>query len=67
MPTPVDGLTPQSGYSEMMSAVSACIKQEINGGRPQPQAIAMCIGMAEQKTGKKIPTSRTPPTTQPMI
>jgi len=40
----------------MQDAVSACIKIEMANGRKQPQAIAMCINMAEKKTGKTIPT-----------
>jgi len=51
-PTPVDNLTPNSSDEEMDKAVSSCISSEIRRGRAQDQAIAMCIGQANTKTGK---------------
>ena len=58
MPTPIDNLTPNSSYKEMVDAVSDCIKIEMEVGNPQQKAIAMCIKMCEEKTGKKIPTRK---------
>ena len=53
MPTPIDNLSKDSSYQDIHKAVSACIAIEKDAGRPQKQAIAMCINMAEEKTGKK--------------
>lgn len=52
MPTPVDNLTKDSSADTIKNAVSECIAIEIRGGMKQDQAVARCMSMARQKTGK---------------
>jgi hypothetical protein len=55
MPVPeVDKLDTSSADEQVKAAISACIAAEVNGGRPQDQAIAMCYSMVSQKTGKSL-------------
>ena len=51
MPTAVDRLTPDSKEPQIKAAISDCIATEVNSGRDQDQAIAMCHEMARKKTG----------------
>ena len=52
MPIPeIDALDKASSDEQKKAAISACIAQEMHGGREQQQAIAMCHQMARDKTG----------------
>ncbi len=51
MPTAVDRLTKDSEDAQIKAAVSDCIASEVNTGTPQDQAVAICMGMAREKTG----------------
>ena len=48
----IESLTQESSGDVIDAAVSQCIATEIRRGRAQDQAIAMCIGQANTKTGK---------------
>lgn len=50
-PTAVDRLTPDSSDAQIKAAISSCIATEVNAGRPQDQAVAMCHEMSRKKTG----------------
>lgn len=52
-PTPVDKLDKSSSDAQIKAAISDCIQMEMNNGRPQDQAIAMCSEMMRGKTGKQ--------------
>ena len=53
MPIPeIEKLTKDSSDAQTQAAISACIAAEINAGRDQDQAVAMCHEMARGKTGK---------------
>ncbi len=54
MPTAVDKLSASSGEPQTKAAISDCIATEMNKGRSQEQAIAMCHAMAGKKTGKDL-------------
>jgi len=54
MPTAVDSLTKSSSPEQIREAIGSCISTEVDGGRPQDQAIAMCYSMARAKTGKSL-------------
>lgn len=54
MPTAVDRLSKDSGDAQVKAAISDCIATEVNSGRPQDQAVAMCHEMARKKTGKEL-------------
>ena len=54
MPTAVDKLAKESGDAQTKAAISDCIATEINRGKPQDQAVAMCHEMARGKTGKEL-------------
>ena len=43
-----------SSDEQVKAAISSCIANEVNAGRPQDQAIAMCHQMARDKTGKTL-------------
>ena len=43
-----------SSDEQVKAAISSCIATEVNAGRPQDQAIAMCHQMARDKTGKEL-------------
>ena len=43
-----------SSDEQVKAAISSCIAAEVNAGRPQDQAIAMCNSMARDKTGKEL-------------
>ena len=52
MPIPeIDALNSSSSESQTKAAVSACIATEVKAGRPQEQAVAMCMEMARRKVG----------------
>ena len=52
MPQPeIESLQQASEDPQIQAAVSACIAREVNAGTPQEQAIAMCQGMARDRTG----------------
>jgi hypothetical protein len=64
MPIPeVDALTPNSSPEQIKAATSSCIATEVNAGRDQQQAIAMCMQMIQEKTGQgeQPPAPTTPP------
>ncbi|MGW8177228.1 MAG: hypothetical protein ACWGQW_00305 [bacterium] len=54
MPTAVDKLDKNSSDAQVKAAVSDCIATEMNNGKAQDQAIAMCHQMARDKTGKEL-------------
>jgi len=43
-----------SSIEQVKAAISSCIATEVNAGRPQDQAEAMCHQMARDKTGKAL-------------
>ena len=52
MPVPeIDKLEKRSSKGQIDAAISACISREVNAGREQEQAVAMCHEMARGKTG----------------
>jgi len=55
MPIPeMDALGKESKDAQIKAAVSACIAAEMQAGREQDQAIAMCYSMARERTGKEL-------------
>jgi hypothetical protein len=57
MPIPeIQALTSTSSDEQIKAAISSCIATEVNGGREQQQAIAMCYSMVSDKTGGKVAT-----------
>lgn len=54
MPTAVDKLSQESSDEAIKAAISECIAAEVNRGTEQDQAVAMCYGMAREKTGKEL-------------
>lgn len=52
MPTEADRLTPESSADSERSAVSSCISQMVKEGRPQEQAVAICMEKARTTTGR---------------
>lgn len=52
MPTAIDRLTPDSDESQLKAAISDCVATEVKAGKPQEQAVAMCMEMARRATGK---------------
>jgi hypothetical protein len=50
----IEALSKESSDAQTKAAVSSCIAAEVNAGRPQDQAIAMCMEMARGKTGKEL-------------
>lgn len=56
MPHPeMERLSQDSEKAQVDAAVSACIAAEVRAGREQDQAVAMCMGMARDKTGGRPP------------
>jgi len=56
MPQPeIEGLEKGSKKGQVSAAVSACIQREMQGGRTQEQATAMCLSMSREKTGEPEP------------
>ena len=54
MPVPeIAALNANSSPEQIKAAVSACIATEVQSGRPQDQALAMCYSMARAKTGNQ--------------
>jgi len=54
MPHPeIERLSKDSSDATVQAAISACIAAEVRGGKEQDQAVAMCHGMARDKTGGK--------------
>jgi len=51
VPTAIDNLSKDSPYADIMAAISQCIQQEIDNGRSQEQATAICYSMAEKIVG----------------
>lgn len=47
----IERLEKTSSEEQVKSAISDCIAQEVNNGREQEQAVAMCHEMARTKTG----------------
>ena len=55
MPIPeIEALDKSSGEAQVKAAVSACVAQEVNAGREQKQAVAICHSMARKKTGEEL-------------
>ena len=48
----IERLDKASSDEQIKAAISSCIASEVNAGREQSQAIAMCHQMARDKTGK---------------
>lgn len=60
MPIPeIEALTSESSDEQISAAISACISTEVDAGRPQEQAEAMCHEMARGKTGGRPAAPRT--------
>ena len=54
MPVPeIEALDKNSSDAQVKAAISSCIATEVNSGREQEQAVAMCHDMARDKTGGK--------------
>ena len=53
MPMATSRLTKKSGKAEVRAAVSACIREEMHGGKPQDQATAMCLEDARSHAGSR--------------
>jgi hypothetical protein len=52
MPHPeIEKLEKGSSKGQTSAAISACISREVNAGKDQEQAVAMCHEMARKKTG----------------
>ena len=52
----IERLTKDSSNAQIKAAISDCIATEVNQGREQDQAIAMCHSMAREKVGEaKVP------------
>ena len=52
MPQPeIEKLRKGAGKGQTSAAISACIQREVNAGREQEQAVAMCHEMARKQTG----------------
>jgi len=49
----IERLEAGSSEAQIQAAISACIATEVNAGRDQEQAVAMCNEMARGKTGGK--------------
>ena len=54
MPTAAEGLTKDSSDDAIQGAISSCISQLVDEGKPQEQAIATCHSMARTATGKEL-------------
>lgn len=52
MPTAIENLSKDSSPDEINKAISSCIATEVDSGREQKQAVAMCYSMARKKTGR---------------
>ena len=50
----VDRLGKESGDAQTKAAISACIATEVKAGRPQDQAVAMCMEMVRKQTGQEL-------------
>ena len=51
MPIPeVQKLSPDSSPEQIKAAMSACVASEMQNGKPQDQAVAMCSSMVKAKT-----------------
>jgi len=56
MPIPeIERLSKAAGKPQVSAAISACIQREVNAGKEQKQAEAMCHEMARGKTGGSPP------------
>lgn len=52
MPQPeVERLSKDSSKGQVSAAISACIEREVNAGREQEQAVAICHEMTRKQTG----------------
>lgn len=52
MPVPeIEKLDKSSSSSQSKAAMSACVQMMMNEGKPQDQAVAMCIEMVKSKMG----------------
>lgn len=52
MPHPeIERLTSGSDKAQKQAAISACIQREVNAGKDQEQAQAMCYDMADRQMG----------------
>ena len=47
----VDRLDKSSSSSQSKAAMSACIQMQMNEGKPQDQAVAICTEMVKSKMG----------------
>ena len=66
MPTAVDRLTKDSSDAQVKAATSDCVATEVRAGRPQDQAVAMCMAMARKKMGmEQAPKAALPAPTPP--
>jgi hypothetical protein len=52
MPIPeMKKINPKSSESQQKATLSSCIATEVKNGRPQDQAVAMCMEMMRKQTG----------------
>ena len=51
----IERLSKDSDDTQAKAAISSCIKTEMDNGREQQQAIAMCYSMVEGKIERKLP------------
>ena len=47
----IERLSKDSSEAQVRAAISSCIATEVNRGRPQDQAVAMCHEMSRKRTG----------------
>ena len=50
----IEALTAKSSDGAIQAAISECISAEVEAGREQRQAIAMCYSMARKATKKSL-------------
>ena len=59
VPVPEMGkLSKDSGDAQKKAAISSCIATEMKNGRPQEQAVAICMTMMRKQTGELEPTAK---------
>ena len=47
----MERIEPESKKAQVDAAISACVAEVVRSGKPQDQAVAMCIDMAKRKQG----------------
>lgn len=54
MPTPAEGLTPESSMESVKTAISETVAHYVSKGREQEQAVAIAYSQARHSTGKML-------------